>query len=276
MKNITQIVLIFLLGNYPQALLACSCGNYFSSKPKPNWVDTQFATANDLSTYGITQCTGIKTLDLKRAANSAKEAMSQLISVEVSTVTQTKTHTRSAASSNQFTQSSKLEAHALLEEATFIDNWVDKTNCVVYRQLTLPKQSILKAKSKLKAEYSARFDQQTFYLNTTGEHATIAHNMILAQLSKLGLNFTSEPQQATVAINIKVNTEHSSSKKLLAVMSVDITKIKSSKQVLFQVYDGKGISFQPESTNTLKKRAFLDAADRLSMALKQSYLDKKI
>lgn len=276
MKTFIRIVLIFFVSNYSQIVKACSCEQYFTSKTKPYWVDTQYVTDNDLSTYGITQCTGIKSLDLKRAANSAKEAMSELISVEVSAVTQIKTHANSVASNSQFSQQSKLTTHALLEEATFVDNWVDNNNCVVYRQLTLPKQSLLETKRRLKAEFAARFDQQTFYLNITGEDTSIAHEMIMLELSKLGLNFTPSKQNATVEINVKVRSEQESSKKLLAVFSVDITTIEKSKQVLFQVYDGKGISFKPETRNTLKQRAFSDAADRFSSALKHAYLDKKI
>jgi hypothetical protein len=122
---------------------SCSCLNYFTPAPRPDWVKGEIETSASYISHGITECRGIKTLDIDKADQAARLSLSKMIQVNVSSVLESDIEqSTSRGVRKDIRQTSRQISDVSLHNARIFARWVDPVSCTVYSGIQVSKTDI--------------------------------------------------------------------------------------------------------------------------------------
>lgn len=240
---------------------ACSCEGYYSSRAQPEWVMSESIAGDVISSVGSSRCTGLKSLDEKRADEQARISLTKLLSTQVTTREQSTLYAQNSLNSGSYSAKSSLSSQQLLTNAAVFDRWADVKNCVVYSGIRVSMLDIKKANQEVKAKQAKQLVHQPICISVSGETPGFVMKTVLSGLVQKGFLVSEQDAQCTVFLSVDNKQLVSSSTK--AITQIDTT-LKTAEKLLWQkTYDGKGISFTHRSQRELYDRAVSDTVDSL-------------
>ncbi|QUN06415.1 hypothetical protein KDN34_02825 [Shewanella yunxiaonensis] len=256
--------LVVIVGFYSTNLWACSCNNYYPERPAPEWVTRQNVTDDSFFSVGSTQCSGLKSLDEKRADDDARVAMTKMLESRVIAREQTTINNNDGVANTGYHSQVSLYSNQLLRHAAIYDRWSDKENCVVYAAISVSQQQIIEAKREQLARQQSLLIAKPICVSVTGENVTSVRMQLESLLVQQGFKL-STVGNCQVRMNADSNTLLRKSNQVLIRIQMNM---QERQQILWQKqYDGKGLSYSSTTTAELSERALRDCLSDMTKDL---------
>ncbi|WP_156103982.1 hypothetical protein [Shewanella mangrovi] len=227
----------------------------------PDWVSGDAIEAGVIRTVGSTQCSGLKSLDEKRADEQARIALGKILSSQVTSQETSVLSDHDGVSNSQFRSQSSLFSQQLLKNATVYDRWADAENCVVYAAIRVSQQDIVAAEREQQAKQQRKLINQSICVSASGQGQRVLQQHLEAGLVQHGYQLALAGHQCSIKLNAKNQQTVARANQVLTELQISVV---SANQVLWKKqYDGKGISFSPTSKQQLFQRALSDTVDSL-------------
>ena len=211
---------------------SCSCGDYFPSKQRPSWVDTEGLSNNIYYSHGIAQCSGIKPIDIKESSVNARGNLSRMLETNVQSdillIRKSNTATQGGGESGRAETS--ISSEALLNNSSIYAHWVDPDSCTVYSAVKLAKDDLDRTINEAKETENAKLKNQRFFILAEGEYAAELKLAMANALVQNGVSrMVDDIAQADYSIDAEIQSIDIFTEKNLVRVSVFVS-IRSVNQ----------------------------------------------
>lgn len=262
MKHILAVLVFGWVALMPSAhVYACSCANYYSKAQA-----SQEELTEDLySAAGSVLCSGIKSLDEKKAASESRLELSKYISSEVSVTENLFTRKNSSIGVNHFSSNAALESKTHLSKSYIANRWVDVDNCVVFAQAAISKSDLEKSLSDLTAKKNAKLISKNMCLDVIESSKNGLESILQGLLVREGFN-VSKSGSCEVFVYASADTTLITKQHMESTLDIKFT---TPERLIWQnSYQGKAISFNQNVTEReLSRRAAEDSLQQLQSDL---------
>jgi hypothetical protein len=257
----------------------CVCDNYFTSQPRPSWVDAgDVVTQQFYQSAGSSQCTGLQNIDIDKADLSARTKLGRILNTEVSSkISETRSSYGNGVGSSKSSIKSSLLSEGVLENSQITERWVDPNSCTVFARVKITTSELEATKAKIAKADAARLINQSFYINTTDNDPDFrdlvgsAAGVIVSQLGVTKVLNKPDPSAHQIKFTFLV-TQLNDGKFIRGEL---LTKILDpSKSIIWQqATPAKGVSFSYASNRDLTRKA-IDSGMRSLRPILQKRFDK--
>jgi len=221
--------------------------------------------------HGISECTGIQSMDFEEADTSARINLSHLISSHVESETVLiQDDFGGGAGSSRGTVTSKQSTDSLLEKSVIYDRWLDSKSCVLYSAVKISQVNIQDTIKRIELDRQNKLVNQRFLVRAKGEYNHKLTERMQQLLIDSGVKRVTTLADATTYIlhGVVASHEFLDQNKLVKV-TVQLKIFNPQKDLIWahQVV-GKGVSFGGVSKDNLLNKAIKQAVDdsRVSIA----------
>ena len=267
---IMLIVIISLLPGCESSQVAavrgvdCSCIDYLPARPRPNWVGADSSLDMTYLSHGISECTGIQSMDFEEADISARSSLSNLISSHVESETLLiQADYGDGAGSSRGKITSKLSTDSLLEKSIIYDRWFDSGSCVLYSAVRISQADIQDTIRRIELERQNKLVNQRFFVRAVG----IYNNKLAEGMQQLLIDsgvkrVTTLADANTYILHGVVASHEFLNQNKIAKVTIQLEIINPQKELIWthQVV-GKGVSFGGISKVQLLNKAIKQAID---------------
>lgn len=248
----------------------CSCIDYLPVQSRPSWLGGESSTAKDYLSNGLTECTGIQSMDFEEADISARTNLSHLISSHVENeVVLIQEDFGGGAGSNSGKVISKQSTNSLLEKSVIYDRWVDGDSCVVYSAVKVSQANIQETIKRIEAERNNKLLNQRFLVQAKGKYNSKLAERMQQLLVDSGVKKVAKTTGTkTYILNGVVASHEYLNQYKVAKVTVQLEIISPQKDLIWsQQVVGKGVSFGDTSKNTLLNKAIEHAVDNSKISI---------
>lgn len=247
-----------------QVKRSCGCAEYTAAVARPAWVDQETVTNNEYQSQGMTECTGIKSMDYADADKRARDNLGRMINVQVkSEVVSVLRDSGLNGGASRFGQiTSEQVSSVLLRNSEIFAHWVDADSCVIYSGVRVTKTDIARAIKEAEEAEKRKMVNQRWRMKVDGAHADIIKTRLGQTLSDLGVvvhNGSSTSSDFVMAGSVSdvsiQNDRH------LVRVNLSLVASNGSEVIWNRQVEGKGVSFGGESESELLKKAVQDALE---------------
>lgn len=263
MKTIKTVILTtFLLASYQS--IACGCASYYQTNDgsEPSWVLHEKIDDESAYSRGSTLCTGIKSIDEKRADINARQNLSYIISSSISTNESISNSSVNGISSTRFVENTNLKSQSLLKNSSIYDRWVDVANCIVYSATKVSHRDIKRAMAQQQKEKQLRLVNNDICVLDRSKHKDPRlEGVVVEKLS--GIGFHTSYQNSGCLIDLNLTNEFTKKSQTLVKNRLLATLINTQTQsvILQKSYRGKGFSYSHKDMDELEETALEDSID---------------
>lgn len=266
----------------------CSCASYFSAQKKPtkrpSWVDTEGLKRQVYYSQGIAQCTGLKTIDVKKSATNARANLSRMLESQVETEINLIRHSNSAINSGSESgqTNTSIASETLLKNSSIYDYWVDPNSCTIYSAVRLSKIDIDRTVAEAKEKEQSKLKNQRFVVQAEGEYQHSLQLSMLKVLSAYGVNqiisreVEYREDEADYSLHAKIQSVDLFAEKKLVrvVVFVSIRSVGDGRILWSAQLRGKSISLQNFQQEYQIRQALADSFKQGKRQM-QAILEKK-
>jgi len=257
----------------------CVCDNYFTSQPRPSWVDAgDVVTQQFYQSAGSSQCTGLQNIDIDKADLSARTKLGRILNTQVSSnISETRSTYGNGTGSSKSSIKSSLLSEGVLENSQITERWVDPNSCTIFARVQITTIELDATKAKIVRADAARLINQSFYIDTTDndpDYRDLVESAAGVIVSKLGVTkLVNKPDPSAYQIKFTFLATQLNDEKFLR--GELLTKILDpSKSIIWQqTTPAKGVSYSNSSNRELTRKAIDSGMRRLQPTLKKR-LDK--
>jgi len=257
----------------------CVCDNYFTSQPRPSWVDAgDVVTQQFYQSAGSSQCTGLQNIDIDKADLSARTKLGRILNTQVSSnISETRSTYGNGTGSSKSSIKSSLLSEGVLENSQITERWVDPNSCTIFARVQITTIELDATKAKIVRADAARLINQSFYIDTTDndpDYRDLVESAAGVIVSKLGVTkLVNKPDPSAYQIKFTFLATQLNAEKFLR--GELLTKILDpSKSIIWQqTTPAKGVSYSNSSNRELTRKAIDSGMRRLQPTLKKR-LDK--
>lgn len=255
---------------------SCSCSGYFANQARPDWADKDTITNTTYFSNGVARCTSLKTIDLQDADQSARAALSRMVSSDVkSRFFSEQSKYGNGSNSETVTITTELASELYLTESSIYDRWVDPASCTVYSAVKVDIADVESAIAKRQQQEAKKLINQAFIVTSNGQHQAQLNQEASALLSQLGVTKQTTKSQANVElVNNIVGVDSANNKLVKLRIETKLINIQNGQTIWSRMTTGKGISFKAKKESELTRLAILDAFDKLKVQLQNRLNDK--
>lgn len=252
---------------------SCSCIDYLPARPRPSWVETESSSATAYLSHGVSECTGIQSMDFEEADISARSNLGHLISSHVESETVLiQEDAGYGAGSSRGKVTSKQSTDSLLEKSIIYDRWLDSDSCVLYSAVKISQANIQDTIKRIELEHHNKLVNQRFLVRTEGEYNQKLAERMRQLLIDSGVKRVAVLADASTYIlhGVVVNHELLNQNKL-AKVTVRLEIINPQKDLIWthQVV-GKGVSFGGVSKEKLLNKAIEQAIEDSTISITEA------
>ena len=246
---------------------SCSCLDYMEIIDKPTWVDKESIERKHYLSFGVTYCTGVKSVDINHADKQARARLARMIQTDISThqeyIVSDLSH---GVSLEKFNEQTNISTQLTIDEAVIYDHWVSGDNCSLYAAISVTKAAVAKAIER----QSQQLAKQVFYFDSV----PVELQQIVNQ-TKVKVTTKKDSSDVLVLSNVEYLAAQSNTKAEVK-LTVQLVKTKNQQLLWQHMVKGKGISFEPEELGNLQRKAKVDAFDRIKDTLINIIKNKQI
>lgn len=273
--KLCAIVIIFsclsACGSAPskQVKRSCGCADYTASVARPAWIDRETVTDDEYQSQGITECTGIKSMDYADADKRARDNLGRMVNVQVkSEVVSVLKDSGINGGVSRFGQiTSEQVSSALLKNSEIFSHWADADSCVIYSGVRVTKADITRAIKEAEETEKRKMVNQRWRIKVEGAYADIIKTHLGQTLSDLGAIVLGGGSTSDFVIASRLNDVSIQNDKHIARVNLNLVASNGDEVLWNRQVQGKGVSFGNENESVLLKKAVQDALDNAKESL---------
>lgn len=250
----------------------CSCVNYMSEKPQPDWVFVENTSGSEYKSQGISECSGLQTLDFKEADLNARANLSRMLesSVESEVVLQRDDYGNGTGKSSGLITSSQ-NTKMLLRKSSIYDRWIDLKACTIHSAVKISKADIQLALKQEKEKYNKALRNQRFVIVTNGEYKSELTLAMAEMLSQSGVTkLLKSPVENTYKLNAALENVDVLNNGLLVRVSIGLNVQTPEGSIVWsKLISGKGLSFGQSDQSQLTRVAIQQAGKNAKTVFEQ-------
>ena len=251
---------------------ACSCADYNPKRPRPAWVDADGVDNGQYRSQGLSECTGIKSMDYEEAETQARASLGRMLSSQVKseiTIIRRDFGAEAGGSTDAQVQSDHI-SKALLEGSSIYDRWVDPGSCTIYAAVRVSVASVKQTLAKQAEEERKRFRNQMFSVAGQGDSSDLIKVKLTQSLVDAGVSRVSQDGNAPYVFSGEiVDSSVINNGKLVRVTLRLSISDNNSQMIWSHQVEGKGVSFGATPTDVLHKKAMESALANVADVLKE-------
>lgn len=251
----------------------CSCRDYLPERPRPGWAGVDGSSVATYLSHGISECTGIQSMDFEEADASARSNLGRVLSTHVESEVVLIREDFGGAGGSRGKITSKQSTDSLLEKSTIYDRWLDRGSCVLYSAVRISRADIQATIKRIELERQNKLVNQSFLVKTEGEYSNkLAEKMQQLLIDSGVRNVTESASKNTYTLYGTVASKELIKQGRLAKVTIQLKIIDPKKNFIWMHQAvGKGVSFSAASKEQLFNKALVQAIDNMAASITEVF-----
>jgi len=248
----------------------CSCADYLSKRAKPDWVGVDKNQSNWYLSNGVSECTGIQSIDFEEADLSARTNLSRILNSDIkSQITMVQKSASDGSGSKYGNIITQATTSSLLSNSLIYERWLDHDSCTIYSAVKISFADVNLALKKLKLGDTNKLINRGFTIRAKEKYHSRLIIIMQSLLVNAGVkNSSTLAQKNAYTLEGSIIDADFFNENRVAKVTIQFSIIAPNKNIIWTHQEkGKSVSFGGISTKQLLNKAINQAAENSNAAL---------